>query len=335
MNIRFLSAIVIAITFTAAADSQNSGTAPQSSSPAAAAQDSGAAPASGQSTSQGANANAGQNGDAGSGGGHRQRGGRGGYGGGMGGGAGMMGRGLMGTVTEVAADHYTIKTDAGDVYTVHFTADTRIFKQVAAGMRQPSEGAGIGEGEGQNAGQGSGGGQSAGGGQGQGGRGGMGRGYGGGNPPQQIKPTDIKVGDAINVMGDVDATAKSVAANRIAQLDPAVVEQMRAMEANFGKTWLMGKVTAIDGTKITLTGSLDKAPHSVVADENTAFRKRRDPVTLADIQIGDTVRADGAVKDGIFTATNVNVFGGQGGETPSVPRSGQPENAPAQNPPPQ
>jgi Domain of unknown function (DUF5666) len=246
----------------------------------------------------------------------------------MGGGAGMMGRGLMGTVTEVAADHYTIKTDAGDAYTVHFTADTRIFKQVAGGMRQPSEGAGTGAGEGQNAVQGSGG-------QGQGGRGGMGRGYGGGNPPQQIKPTDIKMGDAINVMGDVDATAKSVAANRIAQLDPAVVEQMRAMEANFGKTWLMGKVTAIDGTKITLTGSLDKAPHSVVADENTAFRKRRDPVTLADIQIGDTVRADGAVKDGIFTATNVNVFGGQGGETPSVPRSGQPENAPAQNPPPQ
>ena len=163
----------------------------------------------------------------------------------------------------------------------------------------------------------------------------MGRGYGGGNPPQQIKPTDIKVGDAISVMGDVDATAKSVAANRIAQLDPAVVEQIHAMEANFGKTWLMGKVTAIDGTKITLTGVLDNAPHSVVADENTAFRKRRDPITLADIQVGDTVRADGAVKDGVFTATNVNVFGGQGGETPSVPRGAPqaPQNAPPQNSP--
>ncbi len=51
----------------------------------------------------------------------------------------MMGRGLMGTVTEVAADHYTIKTDAGDVYTVRFTADTRIVKQ-AAGMRVPGGG---------------------------------------------------------------------------------------------------------------------------------------------------------------------------------------------------
>ena len=318
MNIRFVSAIFIAITFTAAANSQDSGTAPPS----------------GQNAGQSASPNAGQSGDAGSGG-HGQRGGRGGYGGGMGGGAGMMGRGLMGTVTEVAADHYTIKTEAGGDYVVHFTADTRIFKQVAE--TRAGEGAGNGAGEGQNGGQGSGGGQGAGNG------GGRGRGYGGGNPPQLIKPTDIKVGDAISVMGNVDATAKSVAANRIAQLDPAVVQQMRAMEANFGKTWLMGKVTAIDGTKITLTGVVDNASYAVVADENTAFRKRRDPITLADIQVGDTVRADGAVKDGVFTATSVNVFGGSGGGTPSVPRGetpqapqgGQPQNPPAQIPPPQ
>jgi hypothetical protein len=327
MNIRFLPTIVLAITFTAAANSQNSGSAAQNSSPAAS--DSGTTPQSGQNASPNAN----QNGDAGSGSGRGQRGGRGGFGGGMGGGAGMMGRGLMGTVTEVAADHYTVKTEAGGNYVVHFTSDTRIYKQVAG------TGGGAGTGEGQNGGQGAGAGadgrQFPGSGQGAGGGGGRGRGYGGGNPPQPIKSTDIKVGDTISVMGDVDTTAKSVAANRIAQLDPAVVQQVRAMEANFGKTWLMGKVTAIDGTKITLTGVVDNASYSVVADENTAFRKRRDPITLADIQVGDTVRADGAVKDGVFTATNVNVFGGGGGETPSVPRNGQPQNSPAQNPPPQ
>jgi hypothetical protein len=330
MNIGFLSAIVLTLTFTAAANSQNPESAAQNSSPAA--QDPGIAPQSGQSASP----NAGQNGDAGSGG-RGQRGGRGGYGG-MGGGAGMMGRGLMGTVTEVAADHYTIKTEAGGNYVVRFTADTRVFKQVAG--TRAGGGGGNGAGEGQNAGQGAGPGadgrQFSGGGQVPGEGSGRGRGYGGGNPPQQIKPTDIKVGDTISVMGDVDATAKSVVANRIAQLDPAVVQQMHAMEANFGKTWLMGKVTAIDGTKITLTGVVDNASYSVVADENTAFRKRRDPITLADIQVGDTVRADGAVKDGVFTATNVNVFGGQGGETPSVPRAETPQvpqSAPAQNSP--
>jgi hypothetical protein len=217
----------------------------------------------------------------------------------------MMGRGLMGTVTEVAADHYTIKTDAGDVYTVHFTADTRIFKQVAGGMRGSGEGAGAGGGQGTG--------------------GGGGRGYGGGNPPQEIKATDIKAGDTIAVMGNIDATAKSAAATRIAQLDPAVVQQIRAMQAEFGKTWLMGKVTAIDGTKITLTGAIDNAPHTVVADENTAFRKRRDPITLADIQVGDTVRAEGAMKDGVFTATTVSVAGMMGGETPAVPRNSPPQ----------
>lgn len=287
MNIRLLSAFVFAVSFAVAGNAQNSGSA---------------APTS-QSAVQNTNPQAG--------GGEGHRGGPGGYGGGMGGGAGMMmGRRLMGTVTEVAADDYTIKTEAGEVYTVHFTSDTRIFKQAAGGMRGPGQGAG------------------AGGGQGTGGGGG-GRGYGGGNrngnPAQEIKPTDIKAGDVIDVMGEVDATAKSANATRIAQLDPAVVEQIRAMEADFGKTWLMGKVTAIDGTKIMLTGVLDNAAHSVAADENTTFRKRRDPITLADIQVGDTLRAEGAAKDGVFTAASINVFGMGGGETPTVPRGDAPQ----------
>jgi len=55
--------------------------------------------------------------------------------------------------------------------------------------------------------------------------------------------------DVINVMGDTDATAKSVNARAVALMDQQTVDQIHAMEANFGKTWLMGKVTAIDGTK--------------------------------------------------------------------------------------
>jgi hypothetical protein len=312
MNIRLLSAFVFAASFAVAAEAQSS--APPTASQSA---DQNSGQSAGQNTNPASNTSP-ESTSPGSGAGQGQRGGRGGYGGGMGGDAGMMmGRGLMGTVTEVAADHYAIKTEAGDVYTVHFTADTRIFKQVAGGMRGPGQGAG------------------AGGGQGTGGGGG-GRGYGGGNrngdPAQEIKPTDIKAGDAIAVMGNIDATAKSANATRIAQLDPAVVERIRAMEADFGKTWLMGKVTAIDGAKITLTGVLDNAAHSVVADENTTFRKRRDPITLADIQVGDTLRAEGAVKDGVFTAATVNVFGMGGGETPTVPR-GQSPPVPQSTPP--
>jgi len=189
--------------------------------------------------------------------------------------------------------------------------------------------AGGGGTRGQGGGNGGGGGQGGGGGNGGGGYGGGGygggQGMGRGNPPQEIKATDIKVGDVVAVMGSTDATAKTVGASTVALLDPQRVQQMREMEANFGKTWLMGKVTAIDGTKITLTGTVDNAPHSVVADENTTFRKRRDPIALADIQVGDTVRADGALKDGVFTATVVNVGGMMGGETPSVPRGAPPQ----------
>ena len=39
------------------------------------------------------------------------------------------GNGVLGTVTEVTADHYTIKTDAGESYTVHYSVNTRILKQ--------------------------------------------------------------------------------------------------------------------------------------------------------------------------------------------------------------
>ena len=83
----------------------------------------------------------------------------------------------------------------------------------------------------------------------------------GGNPPEQIKPTDIKVGDAIGAMGEVDASAKSVGAVAIVLLDPERAKQMEEMRANYGKTWMMGKVTAIDGVKVTIMGSIDNAAH--------------------------------------------------------------------------
>ncbi len=217
--------------------------------------------------------------------------------------------GIMGTVTEVAADHYTVKSDNGEIYTVHFSANTRFIKQPAS-----IRGAGQGRDGGQRMGGGGGIGSGAG--------GGMGR---GGNPPEQIKPTDIKVGDAVGAMGEVDASAKSVGAVAIVQLDPERAKQMEEMRANYGKTWMMGKVTAIDGVKVTITGSIDNLPLAFVADENTTLRKRREPITLADIQVGDMVRAEGALRDGIFTATAVNVMGMPAGGTPSVPRNPPPQ----------
>lgn len=279
---RILSAFALAAAITAAASAQES-TPPQ----------------------QG-----GQNGP----GGYGQRRGGGGFGG--------MGAGLLGTVTAVAADQYTIKTDAGAEYSVHFTNETRIFKMPAFVRREGGQGNGGGEAGGQGGGQENGGGQG----------GWQGRSTGG-TPPQQLKPTDIKVGDVIQVRGQVDETAKSVPAAAIVQLDPDRVAQIREMNANFGKTWLMGKVTAVDGVKVTLTGTLDNAPHSFVADENTTFRQRRDPITLADIKVGDMLRADGTVKDGVFTAAMVNSMGAP--QAPAAPRVPPPPPPPPPPAPPQ
>ena len=218
------------------------------------------------------------------------RGGRGGWGMGQ----GMMGRGVLGTVTEVAADHYTVKTEAGDLYTVRFSANTRIMKGGGGGGMR---------------------------------RGGQDEGGPPPNPPEAIKPTDIKVGDAIAANGDVDATAKSVGAAVIFQIDPERAKQMREMQANYGKTWLMGRVTAINEVKVTLQGGPGNETQTFVADENTTFRKRRDPITLADIQVGDMVRVEGAVQNGEFVAKSVAVMG------PPPQRAMQPGGA--ASPPPQ
>lgn len=192
------------------------------------------------------------------------------------------GRGITGSVTAVAADHYTIKTDAGASYTVQFSANTKIIKQPAQhqddGVR---------------------------------------------TPPQMLKATDIKVGDTLLAIGEVDSTANTVGAIAIIAVDPERAKQLSEAKANFGKTWLMGKVTAINESTITLTSQIDNAAHTFVANESTTFRKRRQPITLTDVQVGDMVRVEGAVKSGSFLAASVNVMG-----MPPMARDGAPTAPP-------
>jgi hypothetical protein len=212
---------------------------------------------------------------------------------------GQMGRGITGTVTQVAGDHFIIKDETGETYTVHFSANTRVLKQTPRPARNQAQSQG-------NDNQPPAGETRGGGNGGRDGWGGERR-----NPPTPIQASDIKVGDVILSAGDIDDNAKSVGAVMIMQLDPDSVKEMREMRANFGKTWLMGRVTAINETKVTLESTVDNASHAFTADENTEFRKRRDPITLGDIQVGDTVRVTGAVKSGVFVAANVAVMGGR------------------------
>lgn len=191
------------------------------------------------------------------------------------------GRGILGTVTEVAADHYTVRTETGEIYTIHFSVNTRIVKAPAGRRGGPRDDDSPPA------------------------------------PPQALKPSEIKVGDAITAGGEVDAEAKSVGAVFIAVVDPERARQMREMAANFGKTWLMGRVIAIDGVKVTLQGGPGNAAHSFLADENTSFRRRREPITLGDVQIGDAVRVEGTVRGGTFVASAVAVMGQPSAPAPS------------------
>ena len=118
-------------------------------------------------------------------------------------------------------------------------------------------------------------------------------------------------------------TRVCVGAMSVIKLDPERVREMQEMQANFGKTWLVGRVTSVNETKVTIQSPVDNAEHTFVADENTSFRRRREPVTLADIQVGANVRVDGAVKDGSFVASTVNLMGPQARGGPE-PREGPP-----------
>ena len=194
---------------------------------------------------------------------------------------GMMGgiasRGVMGTVVDVAPNHFMVKTQSGDLYTVHYGVNTRIMKAPQRPAPQGHEG-------------------------GQQERGpylGL---------PVSIKASEIKVGDTIGTSGEVDPAAKSVGAIAIMLIDPDTARRMRQMQANYGKTWLMGRVTAITGRRVTIQGGPDNANHTFFADDHTMFRKGHDAITLAEIQSGDMVRVEGTTQGNEFVAASVAVM---------------------------
>jgi preprotein translocase subunit YajC len=191
------------------------------------------------------------------------------------------GRMIRGTVTATAADHLTIKTDAGDVFEIAITPNTRMTKD-----RQP------------------------------------------------VKPADVKIGDGVGAMGELDAPKKTVHALFVAVVD---AEQVKKMREDLGKSYITGKVTAIDDVKLTVLRP-DNVSQVIEVDETTSFRKggRRgfgalvmeggapvpvapsggaaagasggESITLADIKVGDVVAGQGGMKHGVFVPTNLTVL---------------------------
>jgi hypothetical protein len=125
---------------------------------------------------------------------------------------------------------------------------------------------------------------------------------------EQVKLSDIHVGDMVGAAGDKDDKAKTVGAVIVMVIDK---EQYEKARADFGKTWTAGAIQSINETKITVKRP-DNVIQTIVVDENTSFRKRRDSITLADFKVGDNVTARGSLQNGNFLATVLSV-GGPGG----------------------
>jgi hypothetical protein len=133
---------------------------------------------------------------------------------------------------------------------------------------------------------------------------------------QPIEAGDVHVGDMLMAGGLVDAKARTVGAVLVVDIDAKEVQQAKAA---FGKTWVMGKVTAIHDLKITIERAGDKQAQTLAVDENTSFRKRKEDVTLADVKVGDTISAEGALHADTFLATTLRIMPPRGPGQPGGP----------------
>jgi hypothetical protein len=200
---------------------------------------------------------------------------------------------VRGTVTAAAPDHLTVKTDAGEVYQVALSANTRLTKE-----RQP------------------------------------------------VKVADIKVGDGVGAMGVLDTATKTVHAVFVGVID---AEQVKKARENMGKTYITGKVTAIDldALKVTVLRP-DGVSQVIGVDEQTSFKRGGrgmaamasgagvidaaggggrgngagagngtgngngggggESITFADIKVGDSIAGRGALKNGTFVPTELGVM---------------------------
>jgi hypothetical protein len=169
---------------------------------------------------------------------------------------------------------------------------------------------------------------------------------------QAIQLTDIKPGDSVTAMGQVDTAKKTVQAMMIRDIDAATLAKAKE---NLGKTYITGHITAIDADNLKLTVQRqDNISQVIQVDEGTSFQRGMrgvaadiqaaggmaggfggrgmggragrqggggqagappapESITLADIKVGDIVAATGSLKNGSFTVQKMGVAEPGGG----------------------
>jgi hypothetical protein len=123
------------------------------------------------------------------------------------------------------------------------------------------------------------------------------------------KLADFKVGDRVFVAGEQGKdgvwTAQALGQRTGAESRGGAMGGPLKPEDN-GKTYIFGEVAKIDGLKITVKKQ-DNTEQVIEVDDDTSFRnERRESVTLADVKVGDYVRGQGELKNGVFVPRQLN-----------------------------
>lgn len=152
---------------------------------------------------------------------------------------------------------------------------------------------------------------------------------------QAVKVTDLKPGDGVGAAGVLDAPTHTLHA---VMLFAVSAEDVRKAQENLGKTYITGRVTAIDDLKLTIQRP-DGVAQVIEVDEGTSFRRggrgaggggafgggaessgpppqsgaapsnapAGESITLADIKVGDTIYGTGALHAGVFHPAELRV----------------------------
>ncbi len=188
-------------------------------------------------------------------------------------------RGLMGTVVDVSASSLRLRLQSGSVYTIHFGPNTHILQSKTSPGEPASPYAGSPQAKPHA------------------------------RPRMEpIAASTIHPGDTVGAVGDVEDAAKSVGAVLIVRLHPEQAQELRSMEARYGKSWLAGEITAIHGNAITLAGILDSHPQILIVDTQTIIQSRRERITLDDLKTGEIIRAAGRPSADGFLARRIRVL---------------------------
>jgi hypothetical protein len=191
------------------------------------------------------------------------------------GGAFAGGQMVRGTVTAASADHLTVKTDAGDVYQVAISANTRVMKD-----RQPLKVADIKVGDGAGA---------------------MGVLDA---PTKTIHAVFVTVMSAEQMKKMKEDLGKVFISGKVTAIDDVKLTVLRpdgvsqVIEVDEGTSFKRGgrgMASMVNGS-----GPVPARPEGTAAGGES--------ITLADVKVGDTVVGPGVMKNGVFVPTQLGVM---------------------------